>query len=86
LNLTEEQSAKLKKSREEMQQKLKSIKENKALSDEQKKEQVKEAMKKQRESMQSVLTDEQKAKMKADRKHRPAKRMKRPAPKDKEVI
>jgi len=64
LGLTEEQSAKLEKSRKETQEKMKAIRENNALSMDQKREQIQDLMKKQRESMKSVLTDEQKQKMK----------------------
>lgn len=78
LGLTAEQSAKLDKSRKETGEKMKAIRENKSLSDEQKKEQVKEVMKKQKENMKSVLTEEQLKKMKEGRQHGPHKGGKKP--------
>ncbi len=68
LNLTEEQSAKMAESRKASMEKIKAIRENGSLNDEQKKEQVKELMKKQKESMKSILTEEQLQKMKEKRK------------------
>jgi hypothetical protein len=59
LNLTDEQSAKLKTNREAMQQKIKSIREDQSLNDESKKEKVKELMKQQKENMRSILTEDQ---------------------------
>lgn len=73
LGLTPEQSAKLDKSRKETGEKMKAIRENKSLSDEQKKEQVKDVMKKQKENMKSILTEEQMKKMKEGRHHGPHK-------------
>ena len=63
LGLTDEQSAKLKSERTAMQEKMKAIREDKSLNDEAKKEQAKELMKKQRENMRSILTEEQKKKL-----------------------
>lgn len=45
LGLTDAQSAKIESNRKEMGEKMKTIRENKSLSDEQKKEQMKELMK-----------------------------------------
>ena len=67
LGLTADQSAKLEQNRKETGDKIKAIRENKSLSDENKKEQVKELMKKQKEHMKSVLTEEQLQKMKEQR-------------------
>lgn len=64
LGLTDAQSAKLEKSRKETGEKIKAIRENKSLGDEAKKEQIKELMKKQKDGMKSVLTEEQLKKMK----------------------
>lgn len=72
LGLTEEQSAKLEKNRADMQQNIKAIKEDKKLSDEQKKEKVRELMKGQKENMKSILTDEQLQKLNEPRHKRPA--------------
>jgi len=74
LNLTADQSAKMKQHREVMMKQMKAIRENSSLTAEQKKEQSKELMKKQKESMKSILTEEQLNKMKEGRKERPASR------------
>jgi Spy/CpxP family protein refolding chaperone len=71
LGLTDEQSAKLQQNRKEVGEKIKSIRENKSLSEEKKKEEIKEIMKSQKESMKSILTEEQMQKMKEGRKHKP---------------
>lgn len=82
LGLSQEQTAKLEKQKAEMGQQLKSIRENKNLSDEQRREQTKELMKKRKENMKSVLTDEQRKKLKESRPHhRPEKGDKRPVEK-----
>lgn len=73
LGLTAEQSAKLEKSTKETGDKIKAIRENKSLSDEKKREEIKEVMKKQKENLKSVLTDEQLQKMKERRPHGPHK-------------
>jgi len=78
LGLTDEQSTKLEKSRKEMGEKMKAIRENKSLSDEQKKEQAKELMKKQKENMKSVLTEEQLKKLKESQHKRPEGERKKP--------
>lgn len=64
LGLTDEQSAKMESNRKEMGEKMKAIRENKSLNDDQKKEQMKELFKKQKENMKSVLTEEQLKKLK----------------------
>ncbi len=71
LGLTDEQSAKLEKSRKEMGDKLRTIRENKSLTEEQKREQMRELGKKQKEEMKSILTKEQLEKMKEGRKQGP---------------
>lgn len=63
LNLTDEQSAKMDANRKEIGEKMKSIREDKSLSDEQKREKVKDVMKSNKEKMKSILTDEQMKKM-----------------------
>ena len=68
LGLSDEQSAKMEKNKAEMAKKIKAVHENKSLSEQNKKEQMKELMKGQREQMKSILTDEQLKKMK-ERKH-----------------
>ena len=59
LGLSDEQSAKMEKNHAEMAEKIKALRENKSLNDENKKEQMKELMKGQREQMKSILTEEQ---------------------------
>ncbi len=69
LGLTDEQSAKLEKQRAETGEKIKAIREDKNLGDEQRREKIKELMKQQKENMKSLLTEEQLKKMKEIRKH-----------------
>lgn len=64
LGLTDEQSAKLEKSRKEMGEKMKAIRENKSLSDIQKREEMRELAKQHHENLKSILTEEQLKKMK----------------------
>ncbi|MFZ9387466.1 MAG: hypothetical protein ACO25B_06255 [Chitinophagaceae bacterium] len=71
LGLSEDQFAKLEKNRRETGEKMRAIRENKSLSMEQQREQMRELMKKQRESMQSILTEEQKKQMKEEMKRGP---------------
>ncbi|MET0394785.1 MAG: hypothetical protein ABW019_16690 [Chitinophagaceae bacterium] len=59
LGLTDSQVAQLEKSRTEMMTKLKAVRENKSLTDDQKKAQAKDLMKQQKESLKNVLTEEQ---------------------------
>jgi Spy/CpxP family protein refolding chaperone len=70
LKLTDEQSGKLKASREAMSEKIKSLREDQSLTDESRKEQVKELMKKQKEEMKSILTEEQLKKLEEKKRHR----------------
>ena len=72
--MTDEQSAKLKSNRTAMQEKMKAIREDKSLNDEAKKEQVKELMKKQKEDMRSILTEEQLKKLDEQKQKRPSHR------------
>jgi Asp-tRNA(Asn)/Glu-tRNA(Gln) amidotransferase B subunit len=74
LGLSEEQSAKLKDNREAMAEKIKVIRQDKSISDESKKEQVKELMKKQKEEMKSILTEDQLKKLEEQKKQRPTRR------------
>ncbi len=71
LGLTDEQAAKLKSNREAMTSQLKAIRENSSLTDDFKKEQAKELIKKQREEMKSILTEEQLKKWDEQKKQRP---------------
>jgi Spy/CpxP family protein refolding chaperone len=71
LGLSADQSAKMEKNRAEMGKQLKTIREDKTLTDEQKKEKSKELMKQQKEKTKSILTEEQQKKMKEMREHKP---------------
>ena len=74
LNLSDEQLGKIKENRKAMAEKIKTIKEDKSLNDEKRKEEIREAMKGQKEKMKSILTEEQLQKMKENRKERVKKR------------
>lgn len=64
LGLSDEQAAKMQKNRTEMAGKMKALRENKTLSEDKKREEMKELMKQQKEAMKSILTEEQQRKMK----------------------
>ncbi|MDB5210438.1 MAG: hypothetical protein JWQ30_1265 [Sediminibacterium sp.] len=68
LGLSDEQSKKLKESQAGFQDKIKSIRENKELSEDQKREQVRAISKQHHEQLKSVLTPEQLQKMKGGRR------------------
>jgi len=70
LGLSDEQSAKMETNRKQMGEKMRAIREDKSLSDEQKKEKTKELMKQQKENMKSILTEEQLKKLKESRDHK----------------
>lgn len=74
LGLTDEQSARMEKNRTEIAAKMKALREDKAFSDEQRKEKAKELMKQQKESLKSILTEEQLKKMKEGRRHHPERK------------
>jgi Spy/CpxP family protein refolding chaperone len=74
LNLTDEQSAKFDESRKKTAEKMRSIRDDKSLTEEQVKEKSKELRKQQMQSMKSILTEEQLKKMKESRKHRGGKK------------
>jgi len=82
LGLSDEQSAKMDASRKEIGEKMKAIRDNKSLSEEQKKEQMKELHKKQQENMKSILTEEQLKKMKESRHRGPGGEKKKPEVKE----
>jgi Spy/CpxP family protein refolding chaperone len=73
LNLTEEQTVKLKQNRELMAEKLKANRENQSLTDEQRKEQARELRKQNRESLEKILTEEQLKRLHEKQVRRPAK-------------
>lgn len=70
LGLSDEQSKKIKDSQAGFHSKIKSIREDKALTETQKKEQVKNLSKQQREQMKSILTPDQLQKIKGGRKNK----------------
>jgi Spy/CpxP family protein refolding chaperone len=69
LNLTDDQVNALKKNREDMAQKFKAMREDKNLSEDQKKAEMKEFRKQQHESLKSILTPEQLQKLEQQKKH-----------------
>ena len=79
LGLSDDQSAKLEKQRKETGEQMKAIRENKSLTEEQKKEQMKSLHKKNQESMKSILTPEQLEKMKEGRGDRKGDRKMKPS-------
>jgi len=64
LGLSEEQASKLSQSQKELGEKMKSLREDKTMDKEKKKEQIKELMKQQKDKMKSILTEEQMKKLK----------------------
>jgi Spy/CpxP family protein refolding chaperone len=64
LGLTSEQSAKMDANRKEMSEKMKSIRENNSLSEDQRRAEMKKIMESNKEKMKSILTEEQMQKMK----------------------
>ena len=74
LNLTEEQSAKLKSNREALQQKMRTLREDKTLSDEAKREQMRELMKQRKVNLRSILTEDQWKKLQDERPNRHSRR------------
>lgn len=67
LNLTAEQSAKMEANHKAMATEMKNIRENKALTEQQKREKMMELHKKQKETLKSILTEEQLQKLKEKR-------------------
>jgi Spy/CpxP family protein refolding chaperone len=76
LNLNKEQKEKLVNLRSGMSEKIKTIRSNESLTEVQKKDQVKELMKTQKEEMKSILTDEQFKKMEEMKSHHGGKMVK----------
>ncbi len=70
LNLTPEQSAKMKDLNTALRNNIQSIHQNTALSQEEKKEQMKSLMKKHKADMETLLTNEQKEQLKNNHKNR----------------
>ena len=77
LKLSEEQSAKLQSSRDLLRQKMQALREDQSISDEAKKEQMKELMKQRKENLRSILTDEQWKKLQEEnqKRHNKTKRV-----------
>lgn len=71
LGLTDAQVATMEKNKADMQLKMKALKEDKKMTDEQKKEKFMDLRKSQKESMKSILTEEQLKKMKESKQRRP---------------
>ena len=74
LKLTDDQAAKMSENRKSTMQKIETINADKSLTDEQRREKVKDAMKSRKESMKLLLTDEQLKKLKENRKDHHKKR------------
>ncbi len=70
LNLTPEQESALKQQRTEMMQKFKAIREDKSLTEEQKKTELKKFREQQHQSLKSILTEEQINKLQQKKSHR----------------
>ena len=70
LGLSDEQTAKLEKNRQELSGKIKAIRENNNLTEEKKREEIKSLMKQHKESMKSVLTEDQLNKLKQMKEQR----------------
>lgn len=68
LDLTREQKIKLKEIRQANKEKKEAIESNGQLSEDEKKKQLRELQKEQAKSIQAILTDEQKEKLKAKRR------------------
>jgi Spy/CpxP family protein refolding chaperone len=75
LNLTAEQSAKMEANRKAMREEMTKIRDNKSLTEQQKKEQMVQLHKKQKETLKSILTAEQIQKLK---ERRPENKDRRP--------
>ena len=73
LNLKDEQVAQIKAQQAKTHEQMKAIRDNKSLTEEAKKEQVKALMQQQKENWKSILTPEQQAKLKNRHKTREAK-------------
>jgi Spy/CpxP family protein refolding chaperone len=71
LNLTAEQSAKISTLNSTFRTNLQSIRQNTALSNEEKKEQMKSLMKQHKTDMETLLTNDQKEQLKSRQKNRP---------------
>jgi protein CpxP len=84
LGLSDEQASQMKKNHEEVRARIKSIREDKSLSEEKKRESIKAEMKNQKDKMNSILTEEQKNKMKEMREKKGD--FKGRKPEDKKVI
>jgi hypothetical protein len=68
LGLSDEQATKINANRTEMMEKMKALRENDKMDEENKKVQMKDLMKKQKEQMKSILTEEQMKKLQEGRK------------------
>jgi periplasmic protein CpxP/Spy len=73
LSLTDDQVARLKQNRSEMSEKMKTIRENKALTDEQKHDQFEELRKKNKDGLKDILTEEQMKRLHEKQTRRSAK-------------
>ena len=73
LNLTDDQVARLKQNHSDLSEKMKAIRENKALTDEQKHDQFQELRKKNKDGLKDILTEEQMKRLHEKQTRRSAK-------------
>jgi hypothetical protein len=78
LGLSNDQAARMNKNRSELNEKMKTLRENDKLNGEQKRVQMKELMKEHHEKTKSILTDEQLKKLKEGREQPHDKRERKP--------
>lgn len=73
LNLRDDQTTRLKEGRSEMAGKMRAIRENQSLTDDQKKDQFQELRKKQQENLKMILSEDQLKRLHEKQVRRPAK-------------
>lgn len=76
LNLQDDQVAKLKAQQDQLHQQMKAIHENKSMDETAKRAQVRTLMQQQKESLKSILTQEQLDKLHSNNRHNPSKEAK----------
>ena len=69
LNLTDEQTAAVEKNQAEMLKKIRAVRDNKSLTDDQKKEEFKALHQKEQEDLKSIFNEEQLKKYEEQKKH-----------------
>ena len=69
LKLTDDQATRMKTARTDLEGKMKTIRENKSLTDDQRKEQMRQLREKQRENLKSILSEDQLKQLHQKRNH-----------------